>query len=54
MIQMQTVLNVVDNSGARSSASRCWVVLHRYARVGDVIGKRQGRKSRGKVKKGEV
>ena len=39
MIQMQTVLNVADNSGARRV--QCIKVLggshRRYARVGDVI-----------------
>ena len=57
MIQMQTVLNVADNSGAKSV--RCIKVLggshRRYARVGDVI-KVSVRDAipRGKVKKGEV
>jgi large subunit ribosomal protein L14 len=39
MIQMQTILNVADNSGAKKVA--CVKVLggsrRRYARVGDVI-----------------
>src|SRR3954463_4420611 len=57
MIQMQTVLNVADNSGARSVM--CIKVLggskRRYATVGDVI-KVSIRDAipRGKVKKGEV
>jgi len=57
MIQMQTVLNVADNSGAKSVM--CIKVLggshRRYARVGDVI-KVSVRDAipRGKVKKGEV
>jgi large subunit ribosomal protein L14 len=57
MIQMQTVLNVADNSGARRVM--CIKVLggshRRYARVGDVI-KVSGKDAipRGKVKKGEV
>jgi len=57
MIQMQTVLNVADNSGAKSVM--CIKVLggshRRYARVGDVI-KVSIRDAipRGKVKKGEV
>lgn len=57
MIQMQTVLNVADNSGARKI--QCIKVLggshRRYARIGDVI--KISVKSaipRGKVKKGEV
>jgi large subunit ribosomal protein L14 len=57
MIQMQTVLTVADNSGARSVM--CIKVLggskRRYAGVGDVI--RVSVKDavpRGKVKKGEV
>ncbi len=57
MIQMQTVLNVADNSGARKVM--CIKVLggshRRYARVGDVI-KVSIKESipRSKVKKGEV
>lgn len=57
MIQMQTELDVADNSGARKVM--CIKVLggskRRYARVGDVI--RVSVKEaipRGKVKKGEV
>jgi large subunit ribosomal protein L14 len=50
MIQMRTMLNAADNSGARTLM--CIKVLggtrRRYATVGDVI------KVRGKVKKGEV
>src|SRR5690554_6727728 len=57
MIQMQTVLDVADNSGAR--VVQCIKVLggshRRYANVGDVI-KVSVKKAipRGKVKKGEV
>jgi len=57
MIQMQTILNAADNSGARSMM--CIKVLggshRRYARVGDVI-KVSIRDAipRGKVKKGDV
>jgi large subunit ribosomal protein L14 len=57
MIQEQTVLNVADNSGARSAM--CIKVLggshRRYARIGDVI-KITVKEAipRGKVKKGEV
>ncbi len=57
MIQMQTVLDVADNSGARKVM--CIKVLggshRRYARVGDVI-KVSIKEAipRGKVKKGEV
>lgn len=57
MIQMQSVLDVADNSGARKVM--CIKVLggsrRRYARIGDVI--RVSIKEaipRGKVKKGEV
>jgi len=57
MIQMQSVLDVADNSGARRVA--CIKVLggskRRYARIGDII--RVSVKEaipRGKVKKGEV
>jgi len=54
MIQMQTVLNAADNSGARRV--QCIKVLggshRRYARVGDVSVK--DAIPRGKVKKGEV
>lgn len=57
MIQMQTVLNAADNSGARSL--KCIKVLggskRRYARVGDVIKVSvKDAIPRGKVKKGEV
>jgi len=57
MIQMQTVLNAADNSGARRV--QCIKVLggshRRYARIGDVI-KVSIKEAipRGKVKKGEV
>jgi len=57
MIQEQTVINVADNSGARSAM--CIKVLggsrRRYARIGDVI-KITVKEAipRGKVKKGEV
>jgi len=57
MIQMQTVLTVADNSGARSVM--CIKVLggskRRYASIGDVI-KVSVKEAipRGKVKKGEV
>ena len=57
MIQMQTVLNAADNSGARKV--QCIKVLggskRRYAGIGDVI--RVSIKDaipRGKVKKGEI
>ncbi|MBX2839537.1 MAG: 50S ribosomal protein L14 [Gammaproteobacteria bacterium] len=57
MIQMQTVLTVADNSGARRV--QCIKVLggshRRYARVGDVIKVSvKDAIPRGKVKKGEV
>jgi len=57
MIQMQSVLNVADNSGARRVM--CIKVLggshRRYARVGDVIKVSvKDAIPRGKVKKGEV
>ena len=57
MIQMQTVLDVADNSGARRV--RCIKVLggskRRYARIGDVIKVSViDAIPRGKVKKGEV
>ncbi len=57
MIQMQSVLNAADNSGARSV--QCIKVLggsrRRYARVGDVIKVSiKDAIPRGKVKKGEV
>ncbi|QCI24546.1 50S ribosomal protein L14 [Buchnera aphidicola (Muscaphis stroyani)] len=57
MIQEQTILNVADNSGARSAM--CIKVLggsrRRYASIGDVI-KITIKEAipRGKVKKGEV
>ncbi|QFQ32666.1 50S ribosomal protein L14 [Buchnera aphidicola (Aphis fabae)] len=57
MIQEQTILNVADNSGARSAM--CIKVLggsrRRYARIGDII-KITVKEAipRGKVKKGEV
>lgn len=57
MIQMQTVLGVADNSGARRVM--CIKVLggshRRYARVGDII-KVSVKEAipRGKVKKGDV
>lgn len=57
MIQMRTVLNAADNSGARHL--KCIKVLggskRRYARVGDIIKVSIGDAiPRGKVKKGEV
>ncbi len=57
MIQMQTVLNVADNSGARRV--QCIKVLggshRRYAGIGDVIKVSvKDAIPRGKVKKGEV
>ncbi len=57
MIQMQTVLNVADNSGARRV--QCIKVLggsrRRYAGVGDVIKVSiKDAIPRGRVKKGEV
>jgi large subunit ribosomal protein L14 len=57
MIQMRTVLESADNSGARSL--KCIKVLggskRRYARIGDVIKVSIGDAiPRGKVKKGEV
>ena len=57
MIQMQTILNVADNSGAKSV--QCIKVLggshRRYAGIGDII-KVSVKDSipRGKVKKGDV
>ena len=57
MIQMQTMLDVADNSGARRL--QCIKVLggshRRYARIGDII-KVSVKEAipRGKVKKGEV
>lgn len=57
MIQMQTVLDAADNSGARRV--KCIKVLggsrRRYARIGDVIKVSVNDAiPRGKVKKGEV
>ena len=57
MIQMQTILNSADNSGARRMM--CIKVLggshRRYARVGDVIKVSiKDAIPRGKVKKGDV
>ncbi len=57
MIQMQTVLDVADNSGARRI--QCIKVLggshRRYARIGDIIKVSvKDAIPRGKVKKGEV
>ena len=57
MIQMQTVLDAADNSGARRLM--CVKVLggskRRYARVGDIIKVSVKEAiARGKVKKGEV
>lgn len=57
MIQMQTILDAADNSGARRLM--CVKVLggskRRYARVGDVIKVSVKEAiARGKVKKGEV
>jgi large subunit ribosomal protein L14 len=57
MIQLQTMLNAADNSGARTL--KCIKVLggsrRRYATVGDVIKVAvQDAIPRGKVKKGEV
>jgi large subunit ribosomal protein L14 len=57
MIQMQTVLNAADNSGARHI--RCIKVLggskRRYAAIGDVIKVSVNDAiPRGRVKKGEV
>ena len=57
MIQMQTILNAADNSGARKM--QCIKVLggshRRYASVGDIIKVSiKDAIPRGKVKKGEV
>jgi large subunit ribosomal protein L14 len=57
MIQMQTVLNVADNSGARKI--QCIKVLggskRRYAGIGDIIKVSvKDAIPRGKVKKGDV
>ena len=57
MIQMQTILNIADNSGARSVM--CIKVLggskRRYASIGDIIKVSiKDAAPRGRVKKGEV
>ena len=57
MIQMQTMLDVADNTGAR--AVMCIKVLggskRRYANIGDVIKVTvKDAAPRGRVKKGEV
>lgn len=57
MIQMQTVLDIADNSGARKV--QCIKVLggskKRYARIGDIIKVAVKEAApRGKVKKGDV
>ena len=57
MIQMQTILNVADNTGARSVM--CIKVMggskRRYARIGDIITVSiKDVAPRGRVKKGEV
>jgi len=57
MIQMQTVLNVADNTGARSVM--CIKVLggskRRYAGIGDIIKVSvKDAAPRGRVKKGEI
>jgi len=57
MIQMQTVLNIADNSGAKRV--KCIKVLggshRRYAAIGDIIKVSiQEAIPRGKVKKGDV
>jgi large subunit ribosomal protein L14 len=57
MIQMQTVLNAADNSGARKM--QCIKVLggsrRRYAAIGDIIKVTiKDAIPRGKVKKGEI
>ena len=57
MIQMQSILNIADNSGARSVM--CIKVLggskRRYAAIGDVIKVTvKDAIPRGKVKKGEI
>ena len=57
MIQMQTVLNAADNSGARKM--QCIKVLggskRRYAAIGDIIKVSiKDAIPRGRVKKGEV
>lgn len=61
MIQVSTILNVIDNSGARKAC--CIKVIsgyrRRYAYIGDLIivsikSLRTRRKSTSKVKKGEI
>ena len=57
MIQLNTVLNVADNTGAKKL--KCIQVLggsrHRYARIGDIIvGVVRSAIPGGSVKKGEV
>ena len=57
MIQMQSILDVADNTGAR--AGMCIKVLggskRRYARIGDVIKVSvKDAAPRGRVKKGEI
>ncbi len=61
MIQVNTILNVIDNSGARKGC--CIKVVsgyrRRYARIGDIVivsikSLRTRRKSTSKVKKGEI
>jgi large subunit ribosomal protein L14 len=57
MIQMQTILNVADNTGARSVM--CIKVLggskRRYAGIGDIIKVSiKDAAPRGRVKKGDV
>ena len=57
MIQMQTILDVADNSGAKKcSASRCWAArAAQYASIGDVIVVSVKEAiPQAKVKKGEV
>jgi len=57
MIQMETILDVADNSGAKKV--KCIKVLggsrRRYARIGDIIVVAvQSADPKGKVKKGEI
>ena len=57
MIQMQSVLDVADNTGARPScASRCWAAPSAATpRIGDVIKVSiKDAAPRGRVKKGEI
>ncbi len=57
MIQMQSVLDVADNTGARRScASRCWAAPSAAMRgIGDVIKVTvKDAAPRGRVKKGEI